>query len=258
MIKLGSRGTEVQSWQRFLGIDADGVFGVTTNVATVTWQKAHGLKADGIVGPSTLAAAGLGGDSFAGEIPNKLTPLTPEEAAKAISDGYKQVTGSTPSKAILGLLIGQTALETGNWKSLHNFNFGNAKARSSDPHFQFFRCSEIINGQEVFFDPPSPECKFAAHLTAADGAAHYIKVLKNREHWWNGLQSGTVEGFIEGLTTAPKYFTANPTLYLSVLTDRAAKYADLAKKYSTSILGSIVGFLLLLGGGILGYRYFKS
>lgn len=178
-------------------------------------------------------------------LPNKLTPLTPEEAVKAIADGYKQVTGRKPSKKVLALLIGQTALETGNWKSLHNYNFGNAKARASDPFVQYFRCSEIINGQEIFFDPPSPECRFAAHKTAADGAAHYIKVLKNREHWWKGLQSGSAQKFIEGLTTAPKYFTANPTLYQDVLINRASNYVDLAKKYGSSTLLQIATGVVL-------------
>jgi hypothetical protein len=175
------------------------------------------------------------------EISNKLTPLSPDEASKALANGYKLVTGKKPSKKILALLIGQTALETGNWKSLHNFNFGNAKASSSDPFFQHFRCSEIINGQEVFFDPPSPECRFAAHQNAAEGAAHYIRVLERRPHWWNGLQTGTIEGFIQGLTTAPKYFTASPSLYLKVLEERTNHYADLAKKYGGSLFGTFLG-----------------
>jgi hypothetical protein len=191
------------------------------------------------------------------QLPDKLTPLTPDEAAKAISDGYKLVTGKKPSKKILGLLIGQTALETGNWKSLHNYNFGNAKATSSDPFYQFFRCSEILNGQEVFFDPPHPACKFAAHENAAEGAAHYIRVLRNRSHWWQGLQSGSPKTFIEGLTTAPKYFTANPTLYYNVLLDRANKYSDLARKYGGSVLGSLVGFVALAAMGFIGYKTVK-
>lgn len=192
------------------------------------------------------------------ELPDKVTPLSPEDAAKAIADGYKLVTGKKPTKTVLGLLLGQTALETGNWKSLHNYNFGNAKATSSDPFHQFFRCSEIINGQEVFFDPPHSACKFAAHQSAAEGAAHYIRVLQHRPHWWNGLLSGTPDGFIEGLTTAPKYFTANPTLYYNVLVDRANRYADLARKYGGGILGSLFGALVLGVIGFLGYRVAKK
>jgi hypothetical protein len=192
------------------------------------------------------------------EVPNKLTPLTPEQAAKALADGYKLVTGHLPSKRILSLLIGQTALETGNWKSLHNYNFGNAKASGSDPFYQFFRCSEIENGVEVFYDPPHPTCKFTAHPTAAEGAAHYIRVLQKRAHWWKGLQTGTVQGFIEGLTTAPKYFTASPSLYLKVLTDRAATYSSLAKKYGSSFFGTLLGTMFFGALGYVAYRRIRK
>lgn len=42
-------------WQRFLKVNADGIFGSGTEKATIAYQKARGLKADGIVGPATWA-----------------------------------------------------------------------------------------------------------------------------------------------------------------------------------------------------------
>jgi hypothetical protein len=192
-------------------------------------------------------------------LPDKLTPLTPDEAAKAISDGYKSVVGHKPSKKILLLLLGQTALETGNWKSIHNYNFGNAKATSSDLFAQYFACGEVEHGVEVHYPAGDPHCIFAAHQTAADGAAHYIRVLRNRDHWWKGLNTGTVPGFIRGLTTTPVYFTANPITYASVLSDRASRYTEQAKRYSSStilqILGGIaVGALAFVGASQLRKR----
>lgn len=200
-------------------------------------------------GPGALGGTGLGGI----EIPNLLTPMTPDAAAAALAEGYRRVTGRLPTQRILGLLLGQTALETGNWKSLHNFNFGNAKATDSDPFYQNFRCSEIINGAEQFFDPPDPHCRFAAHRTAADGAEHYIRVLQHRANWWNGLQSGTVPGFIDGLTAQPyAYFTANKDLYEKGLADRMASYAAQATKYAgehkAAVIGTAVGVFALTFG----------
>lgn len=61
VLKKGSRGEEVRSWQIFLnmhGYDcgaADGIFGSKTEKAVKKWQKDHGLKADGIIGPLTWA-----------------------------------------------------------------------------------------------------------------------------------------------------------------------------------------------------------
>lgn len=62
LLKLGSRGPEVQNLQQalkdqgFLSGKADGIFGPVTQAAVMAFQKAKGLAADGIAGPKTLAA----------------------------------------------------------------------------------------------------------------------------------------------------------------------------------------------------------
>ncbi len=181
------------------------------------------------------------------EYPNRMTPIDPDSAAKAMAAAYKYVVGSKPSRAILGLMMGQWALETGNGKSVHNYNFGNKKASGGDD-YQFFRCSEVVNGVEVFYDPPHPTCKFAAYPNAEAGAVAHIQLLKKRPHWWKGLQSGTIKGFIDGLTTAPAYFTASRSLYERVLGERMANYADVTKKYAASpVLQVIVGSVVAVG-----------
>lgn len=206
------------------------------------------------------SAAHFGDDAFGLEtLPDKLTPLTPDQAAKALSDGYRLVTGSRPNAVILGLMLGQWALETGNGKSIHNFNYGNGKGTSNSQYVQYFRCSEIIGGVEVFFDPPAPECRFAAYKTAEDGAVAFVRLLKSRENWWKGLQSGTVDGFVKGLSTQPyAYFTANVELYRNVLRDRAAKYTDVAKKYAgSSKVWQVILGLTVAATGLIGYRKIK-
>lgn len=56
-IRRGSSGTDVATWQAFLGLTADGIFGANTESATRAFQSGHGLTADGVVGPKTWAAA---------------------------------------------------------------------------------------------------------------------------------------------------------------------------------------------------------
>lgn len=56
LIKRGSKGEDVAKVQRFLGIEADGIFGVRTEVAVKEWQHQRGLVADGIVGAKTWSA----------------------------------------------------------------------------------------------------------------------------------------------------------------------------------------------------------
>lgn len=196
--------------------------------------------------------AGFGGET----LPDKITKMTVDQAAKALSDGYKQVTGSRPNKLVLGLLVAQSALETGNWNAIHNYNFGNFKASASDKYIQYFGCGEVLNGVSQNFPAGDPHCIFAAYANAADGAAAYVKGLKNRNNWWTGLQTKTVAGFIKGLTTPPAYFTANPTTYANVLQQRLTTYQPIADKYAASWISSIIG--LAIGGGIwYGYKRIK-
>lgn len=57
-LKIGSRGEDVKTLQRKLGIHADGIFGKNTDAAVRSYQRAHGLTADGIVGDHTWESLG--------------------------------------------------------------------------------------------------------------------------------------------------------------------------------------------------------
>ena len=65
VLKYGSRGEYVKSWQNFLNLNgffcgaADGIYGRNTERAVKDWQTAHNLTADGIIGPKTWASIGL-------------------------------------------------------------------------------------------------------------------------------------------------------------------------------------------------------
>lgn len=64
VLRLGSVGEDVRSWEYFLrGLDfyiaeVDGVFDATTVAATKAFQKKAGLKVDGVAGRMTFGAAG--------------------------------------------------------------------------------------------------------------------------------------------------------------------------------------------------------
>jgi peptidoglycan hydrolase-like protein with peptidoglycan-binding domain len=55
VLRVGSKGEDVQRVQKALGITADGDFGPGTERAVKAWQAANGLTPDGVVGPKTLA-----------------------------------------------------------------------------------------------------------------------------------------------------------------------------------------------------------
>lgn len=58
-IKNGSRGADVSTLQKLLGVTVDGIFGPKTEAAVKEFQKKKGLDVDGIVGPKTWAALGV-------------------------------------------------------------------------------------------------------------------------------------------------------------------------------------------------------
>lgn len=195
-----------------------------------TWADRNGLSAFGAVAQV--------------EVPHVMTPIAADEAAKLLAKAYRTVTGRSASVAILGLLLAQWALETGNGKSVHNWNFGNAKRNSGSPYYTYFTAWEMVDGQRV-----DSRMAFAAYKTALDGAVAYIKVLKSRPNWWNGLLTGNIESFNKGLSTNPKYYTADPGTYLSALKNRSATFLPQAKRYGATLIGSVGQVVVGLGLG---------
>jgi hypothetical protein len=181
-------------------------------------------------------------------IPNRLTPMSADEAAKALSAAYRQVTGKVPSAKILGLLVGQWAGETGNGKAIHNYNYGNVKHSSADVYYQEFEGGENDeNGNET-----RSVMQFAAYLTSQDGAVAYIKQLQRRPQWWAGLQTGDPQKFVDGLVAikGQYYFTANKGQYLKLLVDRMNKYMTEVKRYASSPVKSALEVTLGLAIGL--------
>jgi len=162
-------------------------------------------------------------------VESRLTPLTRQDATRALYDAYVRVTGGPPSARVLALLLAQSAFETERWQKIHNFNFGNAKADLNYPFITQFRCSEVEQGVERVFDPPDPHCNFRAYATATDGALDHIKVLQSRPHWWNALQSGDPNVFVDALATVPKYFTGNPAIYKRAVASLFEEFAPLVE-----------------------------
>jgi len=59
VLRIGSRGHQVELLQEYLNINVDGDFGSRTEFQVMEWQRANGLKPDGIVGPKTWNMMGL-------------------------------------------------------------------------------------------------------------------------------------------------------------------------------------------------------
>jgi hypothetical protein len=166
---------------------------------------------------------------------NKLTNLSEAEAAYSLREAYKRIIGEYPSNESLAVLIAQTALETGRWKSMHNGNWGNIKSRPTDGHYwTMFECDEIISGRRIVFKPPHDQCKFRAYLTPTDGAEDYIKFLTGARYSKAlvQLKAGKVAEYTIALKTAG-YFTANLDRYVAGM---KSLYNEFTKKLANGLL----------------------
>lgn len=204
------------------------------------YQAAKGLAVDGVAGHDTLTAMGLGylfdlagrGMLSAGQtqLETKNTPLTPEQAAEALSAAYQAVAGNVPTSDVLALLLAQSGHETADWQKLPNYAFGGVKATSGTPYVQAFVTPEG--------DPPKHYVlAFAAYPSAEAGAEAYVRTLEARAPWWQGLHSGVPETFVDALRSIPGalYFTGNQDDYLASLRARVDRFSDLAKSYARQL-----------------------
>ncbi len=90
LLKRGNNNDNVKVLQKFLNINADGIFGRGTENAVMQWQRSNSLPADGKVGPNTIREMGLN--------------LTVEKESEEFDEKYKDFTiqGSTfPDKPLI-------------------------------------------------------------------------------------------------------------------------------------------------------------
>jgi hypothetical protein len=166
-------------------------------------------------------------------IPDQLTPLDAKTVALAFRGAYETVCGTTPSNACLALLVAQSALETGRWKSIHCYNFGNVKA-SPDYYGYYcqFRCNEVINGKVEWFDPPHPQCNFRAFPSCEVGALDHIRFLAQRKRYakaWEVAKVGMPLAFVEALKAAG-YFTADAGPYARAVVSLWKEYLGMVER----------------------------
>jgi hypothetical protein len=166
-------------------------------------------------------------------VPDRLTPLNAAEVASAFRAAFIVVCGTEPTRECLALLVAQSALETGRWKSIHCFNFGNIKASPTYEGFHCqFRCNEVIGGKVQWFEPPHPQCNFRAFDSVDDGATDHLRFLSTRPRYakaWQVALSGMPLAFVEALNSAG-YFTADPGPYARAVVSLWKEYCAMLER----------------------------
>lgn len=160
-------------------------------------------------------------------LPAVLTPMAPRDVLRAFRNAYQDTRRLTPSNAVLALLVAQSALETGRWRSIYCHNFGNVKAGPDyEGYYCQFRCNEVIGGKLQWFDPPHPQTNFRAFLSADAGAADHLQFLSGRKRYaesWRALLTGDPVAYVAELRRAG-YFTADEAPYRRAVVSLFGEY----------------------------------
>ena len=153
---------------------------------------------------------------------DELTVLLEAEAVHALREAWHKIYGQYPNDNSLGVLFAKSALETGRWRLIHCYNFGNIKkkrktATSQDDghYFTMFRCGEVLNGKHIMFEPPHIQTHFRAYKSAQEGAEDYIRFVSQSKRYakaWQKVLEGDPKGYAHELKVAG-YYTANETTY---------------------------------------------
>lgn len=162
-----------------------------------------------------------------------LTPLTEEQAAIVLRSAFKNLTGNYPSLDSLAILWAQSALETGRWKSIHVYNFGNAKLIPGQKYTSF-KCSEILDGKNQWFYPYHPQTFFAAWDTAEEGAKAYLNFLTKKKRYadaWREVLNGNPIKYCACLKVAG-YFTADLVQYTKGVVSLTEEFKRKFSNYS--------------------------
>lgn len=182
------------------------------------------------------------------ERPARRTPVTPEQVLLSFATAWQLVVGQPPSREVLHILHAQSALETGHWKSLFNFNLGGAKKHGTCDWTHFTTTERLPHsaadkyiasskpGAEVtvlredqthktlrFAGRQSMNC-FASWEDLDTAARDHVALLTRRfPKAIERAKAGDVDGYVRELKRA-KYFTASEEEYMKAVRSIARRY----------------------------------
>jgi flagellum-specific peptidoglycan hydrolase FlgJ len=178
----------------------------------------------------------------------KRTPVTPEQVFLSFATAWQVLTGSLPDRRVLHIIHAQSALETGHWKSLYNYNLGGAK-KHGVCDWTYFTTTERFShaiadkyvasskpGSEVTIikvDPAYKTLKFSgkqqmncfASWENLDSAAkdHLSMLFRKFPKAIDRAKAGDAEGYVKELKKAG-YFTASEEEYMRAVGSISRSY----------------------------------
>ena len=192
---------------------------------------------------------------------SKATPVSPEQVFLALASAWQMLAGATPDRKVLHILHAQSALETGHWKSISNYNLGGSK-KHGECDWTYFTTTERFShavadkyvasskpGSEVTVikvDPTYKTLKFSgkqpmncfASWEDLDSAAkdHLSMLFRKFPKAIEQAKKGDAKAYVRELKKAG-YFTASEEEYSKIVDSIARSYT---KKLSNVMLPTVV------------------
>lgn len=165
------------------------------------------------------------------------TEVSEAQMAQGIIEAWKDLFGNTPTKEQVAIILSQNALETGNRKSMWNFNIGNITTNGKDA-FDFF--DDLTTKEQV--QPgvwKSMNLKYRAYPTLKDGVKDYLKLLSSKHYssaWQHIIDPDPAE-FSKSLKQSG-YYTANEAPYTKSLTRLYNQFSN-SNGYEDAVNGKV-------------------
>ena len=162
------------------------------------------------------------------------TQLSGQQAADALRTAWQDLEGDAPSSEAIAILTAQWSHETGQGRSMFNFNFGGIKGTSPEGLATSYRTHEGWGAtRRRIVD------NFRAYTNAAEGAQDYIGLLQRRyPAALDAARRGDPAGFVHALK-AKGYFTGNEQAYVKSVT----RLANRVMAHGYDAVGSTAGAL---------------
>lgn len=158
--------------------------------------------------------------------PPSRTVLGPVLATSCLWHAYQDVIGGPCPVNLIRVLGAHSAHETGRWKSMWNYNFGNIRGKSAAGEWTSIKGASEIEKRdgkdvEVFYDI-GPDNMFASYSSPMEGARAYVRFLgtatkpPNPNRYakaWDAATAGDVAAFCREIKSQG-YFTANLQKYI--------------------------------------------
>ncbi len=171
------------------------------------------------------------------KVEKKKTPASDDEVISTFINSWKSVYGSEPTKPEIAMVWSQTALETGRYKSLYNYNVGNITTSGKEYNY-------YMNDDTHWDDKKNKwvghVAKFRAYNSLVEGITDYLKFLKNGrfEPAMNASKMGDPKAFSQALAKVHYYDPKGEKHYSSNMSSLFNQFMK-DKKFDTLFKNSL-------------------